>query len=406
MIGEVSRGILDLNPEVLAFDVLFSEPTHRNALKRLSQLNLGLPAKEKSKVTQELAHFLDDDAAFVASLNQTSSVVLGYYVDSFKSSGYVHKLQKPGLYALASQEIPAEKQQNHFLTSLSDIQKVSSGEGFLNIYPELDGYFRRIPLAYWNDKQEGLLPFAFSVLAEAGSGEFDLKLNAKGGIEKVFLRGATYDLKKAQWFHRRNRKLCKRRKRSCSPAHYSSGKPVLGGALMKASLEHFVEIPFVAPSAFMVNPRGPAGTYKTFSAVDFLDGKIPRREIEGKIVFFGATAVGTYDIRPVVYDASFPGVELHASVLGGVLKGDFLKGLPGGDFWFWVIYGVMALVVFLLFLFLGSLWQFLLFLSVLLGLFVGLFWALEVHGYWAGWLVSFVGLVFLLCILLFGQFYF
>lgn len=63
---------------------------------------------------------------------------------------------------------------------------------------------------------------------------------------------------------------------------------------------------------------GPPGTYRTVSYVDLLSGGFDARQLRGKIVLIGATAVGLGDQYPTPMSelgSAMPGVEIHANVI-------------------------------------------------------------------------------------------
>ncbi len=69
------------------------------------------------------------------------------------------------------------------------------------------------------------------------------------------------------------------------------------------------------------------GTYQTFRYIPFYDvyaNRVPAEFFQGKIVLFGATAAGLYDMRPVPFQKAFPGVEIHANILYNILNQDFI----------------------------------------------------------------------------------
>ena len=100
-------------------------------------------------------------------------------------------------------------------------------------------------------------------------------------------------------------------------------------------------IPVNESGKLLINYRGPPGTFKTYSFVDVLDGKVPPSEFKNKIVLVGATAIGIYDLRNTPFGAEFPGVEVHANVISNILNGDFLVR-PA-----WMIFVDLAIVLFL-----------------------------------------------------------
>jgi adenylate cyclase len=75
----------------------------------------------------------------------------------------------------------------------------------------------------------------------------------------------------------------------------------------------------------LIHYYGPEQTMPTFSVADVLDGSIDKKQIKDKIVVIGATAKGIGDIRNTPYGASFPGVEIRATVMQNLLDGDFIN---------------------------------------------------------------------------------
>lgn len=76
--------------------------------------------------------------------------------------------------------------------------------------------------------------------------------------------------------------------------------------------------------SLQLNYYGPGGTFQTYSAVDIINGTVPREAIAGKIIFIGATEKGIYDLRVSPLDPIFPGVEIHATVAANTLEQRFL----------------------------------------------------------------------------------
>ncbi len=69
--------------------------------------------------------------------------------------------------------------------------------------------------------------------------------------------------------------------------------------------------------------------WKVFnSALAFERGEapeIPPETFKNKIVLIGATAASASDLRPTPFSENYPGVEIHATVIDNVLRGDFMK---------------------------------------------------------------------------------
>lgn len=114
-----------------------------------------------------------------------------------------------------------------------------------------------------------------------------------------------------------------------------------------------IEIPYYGPNTFLINFRGPAGTFPTFSLADVLDdntfdlGPIEDTDIfeehlhsqtfKNKIVFIGASVEELQDNKFTPFFSyagqkrKIPGVEVHANALSTLLRRDFIKVSP-----FWV----------------------------------------------------------------------
>ncbi|MGE5444967.1 MAG: CHASE2 domain-containing protein [Ignavibacteriales bacterium] len=83
-------------------------------------------------------------------------------------------------------------------------------------------------------------------------------------------------------------------------------------------------IPTDERGEFLINYYGPGGMFPTYSFVDVLSGKVPPDALKNKLVFVGTTEIGVYDARSTPFDATFPGVEIHATVAENILNGRFL----------------------------------------------------------------------------------
>jgi adenylate cyclase len=86
-----------------------------------------------------------------------------------------------------------------------------------------------------------------------------------------------------------------------------------------------VEVPLSHGGVMPVAFRGGEGVYPRFSAVDVLNGRVPRENLAGRVAFVGSTAAGLRDLRPAPFDAAYPGLELHAAVVDSILSGRFIR---------------------------------------------------------------------------------
>ncbi|MCL6635739.1 MAG: adenylate/guanylate cyclase domain-containing protein [Peptococcaceae bacterium] len=96
-------------------------------------------------------------------------------------------------------------------------------------------------------------------------------------------------------------------------------------------------IPLDRKNQALIDFWGPAGTFKTYSYVDVLEGRVSREELAGKIVLVGPTAAAEQDFMPTPFTRGnmvlagalpSPGVEVHASAVGTFLAGGFYQRAP------------------------------------------------------------------------------
>ena len=94
-------------------------------------------------------------------------------------------------------------------------------------------------------------------------------------------------------------------------------------ALESLSLDGFLDIPVDGAGNVLIPYRGPAGSFHYISAADVLNGEVPDDLLQSTIALFGTTAVGIYDMRSTPVESVFPGVEVHANLIAGILDGSF-----------------------------------------------------------------------------------
>ncbi|MCW8894737.1 adenylate/guanylate cyclase domain-containing protein [Sulfurimonas sp.] len=73
-----------------------------------------------------------------------------------------------------------------------------------------------------------------------------------------------------------------------------------------------------------LNFRGPSKSYKYISAVDVLNNKMSKEEIEGKFILIGTSAYGLMDLRSTPMDDVIAGVEIQANLIDNLLNNDML----------------------------------------------------------------------------------
>lgn len=80
-----------------------------------------------------------------------------------------------------------------------------------------------------------------------------------------------------------------------------------------------IPVPVDEHSAVLVPYRGPQGSFPYVSATDVLRGTADPKVLDGAIVLVGTTAAGLFDLRVTPMSNRYPGVEVHANILSGML---------------------------------------------------------------------------------------
>ena len=98
------------------------------------------------------------------------------------------------------------------------------------------------------------------------------------------------------------------------------------------------DVPMDKQGRLLIRWYGPAYTYKHYSAwkvfnsaLAYASGQkpeIPPEAFKDKIVLIGSTAASASDVRSTAFSPSYPGVEIHATVIDNLLQGDFLRAAP------------------------------------------------------------------------------
>ncbi len=293
--------------KVIAFDIVFSSPEEDSAFKHLNALQQELKSikassPEVSKLIQQHLMHTDNDELLKTALKHSHRAVLGYFfyfsdeetkhlrkdeleqflqnITRSKYSG-VKKAAGVSLY-----DVPLLKA----YAVESNIKKISSATkraGYFNFVPEIDGSVRKVPLIvqYQNRVEiKGEQDYLFAPLSVIAIRKYlkapILFTISEKGVEKV--------------------------------AFSQIGKPP-------------IIIPTDASGNLTINYLGPRKTFPHYSVVDILKKRISKEKIKGKIVLIGPTATAIEDLRVTPFEKNFPGVEIHATIIDNILRGDFLQ---------------------------------------------------------------------------------
>ncbi len=304
-VGELVSQLTDrYKAPVVGFDVVFAEPDRSSGLPVLEQLakNQLRENKEYLGELKTLRSKLDYDAQFVDIL-KSRPVVLGYYFSNQISARKTGVLPPPSFSpeTFAGREI-GFIEYDGFGSNLAMFQQVATASGHFNPVPDEDGISRRVPMlaVHAGNYYESLSLATLRVLLNNAPIR-PVFADKTGGMEWLDIL---------------------------------DGKRVL-------------QIPVDRQASTLVPFRGGERSFPYVSAVDVLRGDAPERLLTGKIVLVGTTAPGLMDLRATPFGPIYPGVEMHANIVAGVLEGN-LKYTPsyGEGVVFFVILVVGGLLVF------------------------------------------------------------
>ena len=104
------------------------------------------------------------------------------------------------------------------------------------------------------------------------------------------------------------------------------------------------QIPVDNHGGALVPYHGGRGTFEYISVIDVFRQTVPKEKLEGAIVLFGASAPGLLDLRTTPIESVYPGVEVHANLIAGILHQSF-KHQPaytiGGEILLIIVLGLL-----------------------------------------------------------------
>jgi len=276
------------NVAVVGFDVVFAEKDESSGLKVLQQL-AQTQLKEVPQFHTALSRIqpqLEYDNLFASKI-KGRKVVLGYYLTVQKDKRVSGVLPEPVFAAGSFKGRPIGfTTWNGYGANLPELQQAAASAGHFNPKIDFDGMVRRVPmLAEFDGAYYEPLSLAM-VRTLLGQTELlpGLVEDWSGGYASL------------EWLELRTQR----------------------GTL---------KIPVDRDVAAYVPYRGKQGSFTYISIVDVLHDRIEPSQLKDKIVLVGTTAPGLMDMRSTPVAEVYPGVEVHANMISGILDQN-LKGRP------------------------------------------------------------------------------
>jgi adenylate cyclase len=262
---------------VIGFDVVQSEATAQADIGLLRKRVEGVDDRTWSAIGEALRGGAAEDEMLVNAVKASGRTVLGYFFDfsgehSDRDTAHIstyNVVQNLG-QGRGEMGIPLAPMAR---TNLPALTAAAREVGYFNFFPDADGSYRRVPLAI-RFGPEIAVPLSLAML-RVYNPQTTLAIRlADFGVESVRVGS-----------------------RSVSVAE---------------------------DGQMLINFRGPGNTFRHVPAAAVLEGTVPPETFRGKLVLVGATAAALADVRVTPFDATFPGVEIHATVIDNILRGDFI----------------------------------------------------------------------------------
>ena len=271
---------------IVVFDVVFAESDNSSGIRSLDQL-----AKNELKqvagfheVYKKLRPELDNDSQFAAAI-KGRPVVLGYYLNS-ESKARIAAIPEPVLPkgTFSGRNITITSWVGYG-GNLPELQKSAANAGHFNPWTDADGVVRRVPIIA---ELDGAYYEALSLAVVRT--EIALQTGRFPRVEPGYPRPEF--------------------ERLMSARDYGGLEWLKVGPLI---------VPVDNAARALIPFRGKKASFPYISLADVLAERAPAEALRGRIALIGTTAPGLLDLRATPVENVFPGVEIHANLIAGML---------------------------------------------------------------------------------------
>src|SRR6266436_5399116 len=267
IVADLVTQLTQLGAVAIAFDVIFAEPD------RMSPSIAATSFRDLDEETRDKLRTLPSNDEVLAEAIRRSRVVVGQVgsamlaprsaAESALQTGFAVRGPDPSPFLVTFAGL---------LRNVPTIEQAAAGRGVFSIRPERDGIVRRVSVIM--QAQGSMVPsLSMELLRVVTNSGAILVRTDEAGVQSVAVPG--------------------------------------------------LEVPTDQNGRFWVHfDRSDPARY--VSAKDVLQGRMPRDNIEGKLVLIGTSAAGLLDIKTTPVEAAMPGVEVHAQILESVLANSLL----------------------------------------------------------------------------------
>lgn len=282
ILARLIRTIDASGAKVIGFDIVFAEKDRTSITEYIDDLKdlIEIPGIAREIESLNYREELNHDLVLGEAVS-AAPVVLGY-VFQLKDDGLKKEEEKPFPSITIQVSPDTVSYQELFLMSgyraILNIEEIAQSptEGFLNVFPDISGMVRKVPLMMELDG----IPYP-SIALEM----------VRIGMDQ-----------------------------STAVMHASRQKTMGKNAILGVSVQDYF-IPTDDKGQVTVNYRGPVGTFEYLPVIDVLSGKCTDK-LRDRYVLIGTSATGLLDFHATPFSGIFPGVEVQATVLDNILSRD------------------------------------------------------------------------------------
>ena len=292
---------------ILGFDVVFAEADYSSGIRTLERFaqNELKTVPEFQQAFQKVRPELDYDGLFAKSL-KGRPIVLGYSLNNEAGANRIAAIPDPVLPkgTFTGRSIGFTRWDG-YIGTLPELLKSAAAGGHFNPYTDPDGIVRRVPLLVEFD---GAYYEALSLAM----------MRTLLGFPKV-----EPGFPPERFVHR----------------GYAGLEWIKTGPLV---------IPVDDTVSALVPYRGDKFSFPYVSLADIAKDRAPAELLKGKIALVGTTAAGLQDLRSTPVASVYPGVEVHANLLSGMLDGTIKQKPPymlGAEVLLLVVSGIALAVL-------------------------------------------------------------
>ncbi|GAA3928753.1 adenylate/guanylate cyclase domain-containing protein [Litoribacillus peritrichatus] len=272
IIGKLTRKLTDTHQaKTVSFDMVFAEKDTSDGIQLLQEIKDYLPFK----LVQDWQAKLNYDQQFTKDI-VNRPVILGYVFNQNRTTNPINALPAP-----ETRLSPSIRDKVSLITpssytgNLQQLQQAAAHSGFFdNPSVDPDGIYRKVPLIQMYNG--GIYPSLALATYQVATNSTNLKLDIQRQDEYLAIEGIIIDKQ---------------------------------------------YIPTNGKTEVYVPYRGRQNSYPYLSAEEVLTAKHPIPRIKDKIVLIGTTAPGLLDLRSTPLQKNYPGVEVHANLISGILDG-------------------------------------------------------------------------------------